>query len=622
MEPASCVPRLSSGKDLRRGQKEVLEHFRLNWNTTAQLPTGYGKTLTGAACYKAAREAGKANRLLWIVPRNAQASQAAEALPSDLMKDMGVSDLLHFYDKDEKGRQIGPFYSWDFGARATQGATCHRLGRVEIFVCTVQALMSNATADLLRKMMSTGLWMVVVDESHHYGDIEASRWVREVHSLPYACRLAMSATPERTDKTSYFGDPNVRIGYGEAARREKALKRLHLSIYDYTVDVTKNGEIIQYTCDELIEALGANSDFSDEIEIKMAERDMRWSPKYVSPLIERPLSRLIDLRTRGIKAQMLVQALSCSHAKVLADQISALVPDGMKVEWVGTGANGRDPKKNEQVINDFCPPKDQNGRRNWTIDILVNVGIAGEGLDTVDVCEVVFCTKPRLNPTTLQTMGRAARLIPGIETQPVAFINVDKMSPLREYYGFRIMDAFEYEQPHLEEDEEIEERERKPDEYEPMPNEPVISVVNVELTNVLEDPMFQQVLDLAREESPQIRHMSDEESEKFVADLYRRVRGKELERFNGASQLAKVSDQVNNTTRKLAGLVMKIANSALRPEKTQIGDIMKRINSRRKFELKCSVKEATVEQARAHYEWNKQLEQKILQEKRLPLWLV
>ena len=599
----------------------MLEHFRLNWNTTAQLPTGYGKTLTGAACYKAAREAGKANRLLWIVPRKAQADQAAESVPGDLIGMLGVGSLLHFHAKGADGKQTGPFYSWDIGDRPHQADACHRRGQVEIFVCTVQALMSNSTADLLRKMMSTGLWMVVVDESHHYGDIEASRWVREVHSLPYACRLAMSATPERTDKTSYFGEPNVRVTYQDAAD-EGQVKRLHMSIYDYTVDVAVNGEIIQYTSDELIEVLGSKSEAADDIEARMAERKMRWSPKYVSPLIEKPLTRIIDLRTRGIKAQMLVQAMSCSHAKVLADQISALVPDGVRVDWVGTGQNGREPKKNQEVLFGFCPPKDENGRRNWTIDVLVNVGIAGEGLDTVDVCEVVFCTKPRLNPTTLQTMGRAARLMPSVTDQPTAFINVDKVSPLREYYGFQVMKAFDYEQPDPDEEDDLQEREKKPDDYKPMPDEPVLSVVNVELTNVLEDPIFQQVLDLAREEDSGLRTMPAEEAERFVANIYKRVRGKELERFNGASQLAQVSDQVKNTTGKLAGLVMKVANSGLRPEKTQIGDIMRRINSRRKYELKCSIADASIDQARAHYEWNKRLEQKILHDGRLPLWLV
>ena len=112
------------------------------------------------------------------------------------------------------------------------------------------------------------------------------------------------------------------------------------------------------------------------------ERQMRWSPKYVSPLIYNPFDRLEATRSHmpGIKCQALVGAMCCSHAQMICDQIRTMYPN-LAIEWVGTGPNGRADDENKAILARFCPPKVDGQRRSMDVklDVLVHVGMAGEG---------------------------------------------------------------------------------------------------------------------------------------------------------------------------------------------------------------------------------------------------
>ena len=611
MQSASSSQSLPSLENLRAGQAEVVSHFAANWDTVCQLPTGYGKTLTGAACYKAARNQHKADRLLWIVPRRAQADQAAESIPDDMQRILGVHDLLC----DPKGRAR----SFNFSATPPQAYKAHRTGQCEIFVATVQSLMAKDTIGLLREMMQAGRWMIVIDEHHHYGDIDTSRWVQEIHSLPSVCRLAMSATPDRSDGSSYFRKPDIKVTYTDAIR-QNAVKRLHLNVYDYLLDVTIGGEVHQFTCDELFDVLGLKNPTPEQIEIKQGERKMRWNPKYISPLVEYPIYRMASRRAEGVKDQMIVQAMSCSHAQMLCDQIRSIAPEGVCVDWVGTGPNGRTPEQNEKVLEQFCPAKDKNGKRNWTLDILVNVGIAGEGLDTVDVCEVVFCTRPNINPSTLQTIGRAARIMRNVKEQPVAHISVDRVSDLREYVGFDIRRVFDDDTSEADESETREASERE-NEYKPLPDEPNVWVENVELVDIHQSPEF-IMLKAAVEKEPKFSNSfaSEEEKTAWLIAQYKQIKQAEAQKMNASATIAQLREQIAAATSKLTGLVMRRSSGPLRHDKTLPGDIMKKINTRRKIECGSDVKRADISQLEAHWQFMRRLETTLLRGD-IPTWL-
>ena len=85
---------------------------------------------------------------------------------------------------------------------------------------------------------------------------------------------------------------------------------------------------------------------------------MRWSPKYVSPLVRIPIERmLLDRISSGYKLQAIVGAMCVSHAELVCEQLKALFPE-LAIDWVGTGTNGRPSDVNQKIIEQFCPRKE------------------------------------------------------------------------------------------------------------------------------------------------------------------------------------------------------------------------------------------------------------------------
>lgn len=609
MEPSSVMQEMPWRQNLRAGQEKVVAMFGNRDRVVAQLPTGYGKTLAAACSYLEVKHRLGVNRILYIVPRGAQANQAAEEIPAAINRLVGGRPRAHVV-----------------GDNPITAYKAHRKGDAEVFIVTVQSLVSSdRTLLAVCDMMQTGRWMVVIDEHHHYGDAEDSAWTKKVMSLNASALLAMSATPDRSDGTSPLGAPDVVVKYFDAWS-EGAVKELRLHSYEYLVDaINTNGDVIPFSTSELIKEVG--SDNPAEIEKWMASRQMRWSPKYISPLILHPVERLLDLKMICVRGQMIVQALSCSHAKMVCDQVKAIIPHGMRADWVGTGENGRPDSENQRILNEFCPPKDaSSGTRKWTLDILVNVGIAGEGLDTTDVCEVVFLTSPNITNSALQTIGRGARTIRGLGSQPVCTVNVDGASELAAYIGPAVMSLFDNGKlTHNEA--EIEELERKDShdrDYVELPDSLNVGVLDVTLLDIRKDPMFQGVLALA-EEAISRSPLSEEQAAKYmeatVEKAVREFMRNRDERFNASAVEAQTRDRLQTAVNKVAGLIIRrmTSKTSVRVERTFVGDVVKRINGAKKRSL-GPVEQATSDELETHYRWVKQLEAKILSGE-TPEWL-
>lgn len=615
MESSSTLQKMPWFKNLRSGQRETVELFSQKQKVITQLPTGYGKTLAAAASYVQCKEQWGVNRVLYVAPKAGQVKQAAEEFPLAIYNLSGNKLKSHV-----------------IGDNPITALKAHRGQKSEIFITTIQAISSkrqngeNGVAyTALQEMMATGRWMIVIDEHHHYGDSEDSVWTEKVLSLPASVILAMSATPSRTDGKSPIGEPNVVVMYVDALK-EKAVKRLSLHSYEYRVDaITINGEVIPFTTDELFREVGS-SDAAD-IDKFMASKQMKWSPKYISPLVLHPLERLNNLYLqKGIKGQMLVQAMSCSHAKMVCEQIKAIIPTGINVDWCGTGPNGRTDEENDDVINRFCPPKDLvTNKRKWSLDILVNVGIASKGLDTNDVCEIVFLTSPKKNNTNLQITGRGARLhqYAPIDDQPTCTINVDSSSELNTYVGAKIMEIFDDGKISID-DNEKEEREKGEKEYNELPDDiPQVGVLDVTLVDIHTDPMFIGVLELTTKALEKSSLSKEDKDILVTAEVERQVRrfmAQRDERFNASAIEAQSREKIDRAVRHVAGLLVKKATSAgISIEKSMIGDLFRRINSQKKRAL-GPIESATKEDLDKHWHWVKQLETQILNGK-APQWV-
>jgi superfamily II DNA or RNA helicase len=602
MEPASTASRLPLPENLRSKQREAIEAFATVTDLVIQLPTGYGKTLTAAGCFAQLRQRSACNRMLYVVPRRRPADQAAEDLP----------EALATFGVETKAIIVG-----DGGVQAIKA---HTRNTMCVFIVTIQSLLTSATWSIVRELMQTGRWFLCIDEHHHYSDDLEGAWATRIRELNHSAILAMSATANRHDGSDFFRDPDLRETY-RAAASQGYVKRLSLHAYHYTIDaVTVDGRIVQYTTEGLAEEAGSSE--PEAVDAFLTSRKLRFSPKYVSPLVTFPLDRLIDLRTKGVRSQMLVQAMSCWHARTVFDQIKMLVPEHISVDWVGTGPAGRPVDENAAILKRFCPPKDKlTSKRPWDLDILINVGMAGEALDTVDVTEVSFLTPANLTISNKQAIGRAARVmaVDPRRAQPTAHINVDTGSPLAEFIGDKIMSVFDdpIEFP------EAQSTEREPSDdaadYQELPEQLGWTIADVRLIDIRSEDMFRQVFARVRKEVDLAR--SDDE----VAAIVEAKLHEYLNRSNNASAIyAQKRQQLESALSKIAGLVIRrLSASGMRIERTLAGDLRRRINTRKKLEL-GAVPDADDSELDRHWQWIKRLEQKIVGSPGLdgvPQWL-
>lgn len=600
MEPASSVHSVPFRKKPRRGQQAVFDALDGRKYLNIKLPTGYGKTFVACGCYSILKARGQVNRLLVIFPTDAQLTQFKEGGSEDL-RDAGVDGALHVIDLRF------------FGVEALKK---HRQNTAQVFVITIQSMINRSGLDLVAELMSSGgRWMVVVDEYHHYG-VDAA-WGKTAMQLPAEFMLAMSATPKRPKDDSAFGDPNVSISYREAVE-EGAVKPLVGHSYVYRLDlVGEDGDIESVTTDDLVQRAGG--DAPEKIEAFLITRKMRWSPKYVSPLVSIPLERLLrDRVATGYRLQAIIGAMSVSHAEMVCAQVKSMFADVLSIDWVGTGDDGRRPEENAEVLRRFCPKKDPaTGERNHSLDVLVHVGMAGEGLDSVDVSEVIHLNAASWNASNDQENGRAARKRPGV----VGNINYDSTSEYatRGYIGEAIMDAMDANPPSQSEPEEP----SKERDYTELPDEPAIQIHDLRLDHI--DSGDPEVVRMKKVLALQVREFSaadldDPASPIHEAALreYRRMRQIEAEALNEESTIRQWQQSVNEALSTVTGLARRVLYPDQRFDRTVLGDLKKRINTRKKRDLGAATPD--IEVCRRHYAWIKNLERQLLNGM-VPEWL-
>ena len=609
MERASVVRDLSQieaqVKKLRQqprpGQREVLRSLATCGNRlNIKLPTGYGKTYTAMACYSALKEMDGINRLLVIFPTDSQLLQFEEATPRK-MRDYAID---------------GPKMVSDIRFVGAAAIGQHQQNKCQVFAITVQSLIGSRGMDNVVTLLQKGRWMVVVDEYHHYG-IEKP-FGKAVLQLNYEFLLCMSATPYRPGDDSAFGAPDVSVSYLDAVE-QKAVKPLRGHAYHYKIDaVDEDNGVISFTTEELYSEAGGDS--ANAVEKLLIDRKLRWSPKYISPLITNPIDRMLSQRLKtGFRLQAIIGAMCVSHAELVCDQVRATFPE-LKVNWVGTGTEKRTQDQNKEIIRQFAPT---DGSEH-TLDVLVHVGMAGEGLDTVYVSEVVHLNAANVNNSNNQENGRASRYLPGV----IGHINFDACSgfAINGYVGPSIMNAMDCQPPDEADQvrEELEEREGDSDWIE-LPDEPEIRIVDVECTSIDSGDetvklMAAVLVDSVQGFSRADLQNPDSEIWTFAIQGVRRMRREEAEELNEKSQVKQWQDSVEAALRIVTSNAIKLINkSGARVQQSMSGDFKKRINARKKREI-GSVQN-TVESYRAHWQWLKRLESQMAASKEVPSWL-
>jgi len=371
----TALPRVSQNENpigkLRKGQERLksrlvtsVDHLSVQW------PGGYGKSIGLALAFSHWVKQGRVNRLLIVVANDRQRVQ--------MCNDFGV-DALNW-----GGIDVGT--PWKYTSEPnTQRA--NMLGSNCVFVTTIQQVSADARGyNLMSQMMSTNEWMLAADEYHHYA--QEQDWGESLKQLVDRAEFtfATSATPDRDGKSTIFAKPDLMVKYSDAVD-EGAVKTVLMSDYEYRIDaIGTDNELFQFTTTELREEAIKH----DTLTNYEKKKKLRYSAKYIMPLISEPLQRLYKDRCKtGLPLQCLIRAMSCQHAKMLCEQIHAL-DNCLSVDWIGTGDDGRTDEQNRKACDRFCPGKSKDGTRpNPELDVLVQVGMAGEGFDTTLVTEIV-----------------------------------------------------------------------------------------------------------------------------------------------------------------------------------------------------------------------------------------
>jgi superfamily II DNA or RNA helicase len=602
-EFATAMSGLSFRKKPRDGQIELFNEIATRHldRINVKFPTGYGKTFSCAGVLSILKHRGMVSRLLMVVSSTTQLDQFCKDASYEF-RDAAVPLPLKIID---------------IGYHGVAALKAHRTNAAQLFVITVQALKERRGMDNVKALLQSGSWMICVDEYHHYG-LDRT-WGLAIFGLPRKFLLAMSATPFRPNDDSAFGKPDLTVTYRQA-QKEPAVKELVGHAYNFRVDlIDENGVEQSYTTAQIEEMAGGND--PEKIEAFRIQRKVRWSPKYVSPLVCNPIDRMMVDRLTGHKLQALVCAMCVSHAEFVCEQLRGLYPD-LVIEWVGTGDNGKTKEENERIIELFCPPKDETGKRPASsVDVLVHVGIAGEGLDSTTVSEIVFLSNASISNRALQIIGRASRILPG---NVIGNINFDSSSEFAKkgYIGNAIMDAMDLAAPQKpEEGGDTQE----PGDIDDLPDEPAVQLWNVELLNIDSgDYSVQSTAKTMAALWPQDFNYSELSRDhnhpkwEHVIAFHRTMKTVEAREFNDKAVIGQWSEAVETAVGQCTRRIIQLMVKQERPiEQTLRGSIKRAINYRKKTYL--GEKQKDLEVLKRHYNWCKALERDI-KEKGIPAW--
>lgn len=596
-QSAKSLPRVSPEKDFRRelrtGQSKLKRHLEeLNPEyINFRWPGGYGKTIGIALGFRHAIINGTCNRLLIVVANDTQRRQVIADFEQD-----ALDVALH----------VGK--PWAFTSDVAT-FKANRRGVNVVFVTTIQQVSAcNRTSEnmLLSMMRDHGDWMLACDEYHHYA--EDCDWGNSLSILvdSAAFVMACSATPERDGNPTIFGDDEPLVAVRlEDAIKEKALKQIYNNQYVYRMDyINKSGEPVQFdTCELRESGVGIKYNLS-EFE---AKKELRYSAKYVTPLVHEPLMRLVRKRERhGLPLQMLVRAMSCGHAQTLCKQIRTLCGE-LSVDWIGTGTDGRSDIENRAVKDRFCPAKDKHGKRGKpSLDILVQVGMADEGFDSLYVAEIVdyaIVLCDGASNRTKQFIYRGTRYVEGVcldvnfgSDHPlsgkdlVEWLQSGNFMPAPEDTGEKRDVDLDWDLDDWSEDWFTNEH-----------------LVNAELVEVITDPRFK---DVVKEHRP-------DATDSQIDDWFKQAMKRDME----AKQVEYTREEMRTKIDKLVGRVAYcVVKSDGEFEASKLRDIKKRINGRMKraFGERSSLVE---DELLGCYRWLRSLYEQVVNQE-FPGWLI
>jgi superfamily II DNA or RNA helicase len=655
MEFTTAMPWLSWPQEPRRGQNEA---FTWIWDASKstlniKFPTAYGKTCVANGCLHLLHMRRGVNRALMIVPQEGQHDQYTRSCVVDFA-DVGLiveKDVIVIDLRNESYNTI-------------MQTILNNREKLIVYVTTIQMLHAHTRPgkdhhrrELLHEIFKepNTRWAFIIDEYHHYG--EGLAWGEVFKHLPEPVfRLAMSATPYRPGQDDFFGKPDIQILY-RAAVDEAAVKPLACHVYDYWIEMTGPSGQLRMTTREHDERMH-NQDLLPRAEITLP---LRYREDYIAPLLEYPLDRLIE--TRSLKhpwAQAIIYCARIDHATHVYGIVDKMFGEALRIAVVA--AHPDYEKSNNDALTQFCPATRTIAPE---IDVLICVGMAGEGLNTIYVTEIIHLNaETTVSNTGNQKKGRASRVLRDKNGEMmIGHINVDGSSAYRKYVGQHIMDAMDFinlpekdeppAPPAADDDGSEPAPPFDPASVRPQPDEPDLDLdmpdeddfgtvpkrpklpLDVQELSVLEmglegintgeqflladaiadakSPMHMREFTSADKQPGSPRH---EELMQTAADILSQL--KKRSPANKVADRMHLRGQVTLATREASKRVCKLMR--LDP-KTRKGEVMYCINSHRVRLFNVGINKASIDQLKQHYGFTVQLDFEMANTGQVPRWL-
>jgi type I restriction enzyme R subunit len=318
-----------------------------------QLPTGTGKTDVIALYLKRLFEAGRAERILFLVDREQLAKQAKEAL-QDILTTHGTYWLKAGAERQEQ----------------------------QITVCLLQSMISR-----YHEYSSGYFDVVITDESHRsiYG-----AWQTALTHFD-AVQIGLTATPSEFIERNTFRFYQCEDGKADFSLPIKdAFKAGHLVRYKFAEGITK--------------IIAEGADINEE-EYDPAEFERRWTNEDTNKKMMQEFDKLASENYKELAPKQaigpgkaIVFAITKHHAARLAEYLNALHKDqkGHYAEVITSDVSDAD-----DMIRKF---------KNETYPMVaVSVGMLDTGFDFPEVLHLVMCRRVRSPILYQQMRGRGTR---------------------------------------------------------------------------------------------------------------------------------------------------------------------------------------------------------------------
>ncbi|NLC44218.1 MAG: DEAD/DEAH box helicase family protein, partial [Clostridiales bacterium] len=358
----------------RQSYYKVYEHFVLEQKTSHALlvlPTGIGKTgIMGIIPYQISK-----GRVLIITPQL--------TVKDTIIDSLNTENHDNFWLERKVLTEVNLPSIIEYEGQRTKDEV---LNEADIVVINIQRLQERLASSLINRLPEDYFDMIIIDEAHHS---PANTWIESIQHFSDAKVVKLTATPYRTDGRKIAGELiyNYRLSQAMAYNYVKSLE-MHEYIPDELTFIMDNDDSKEYTLEEVME-------LKDE---EWISRNVAYSPECSAQVVEESIAILESQKGLSDLPHMII-AVACGIEH--ANQISELYRKrNIRVGIIHSDMN---PEDIEAVKSDIT---------NYRLDVIVNVGMLGEGYDHKYLSVAAIFRPFRSKLPYAQFIGRILRFIP------------------------------------------------------------------------------------------------------------------------------------------------------------------------------------------------------------------